>query len=64
MKEYDAYHRGRTDHALGVPRNANPYDDHPDYGTQDWEIWFEGWDDAEEEQVSILRPPKPNDSSL
>ena len=63
MSAEEAYKRGRTDHALGVPRNANPYDDAPDYGTQDWEIWSEGWDDAEEERLAGLAP-KPDDASL
>ena len=48
MADMEPYLRGRRDHALGIPRCQNPYEDDPDtYGTTAWESWFEGWDDAE-----------------
>jgi hypothetical protein len=45
----DPYLRGIADHAAGVPRHKNPYEDDPEtYGSTYWESWFEGWDAAED----------------
>jgi hypothetical protein len=44
----DPYLRGMDDFARSVPRHMNPFD-LTDYGTTLWESWFDGWDDAREE---------------
>jgi hypothetical protein len=57
MEGIDPYLQGKADHARGVPRRMNPYEDDPKgYGTELWESWFEGWDDAEDEKATISKP--------
>lgn len=51
LEDEEPYFKGRADFARGLLRPQNPYENDPDtYATTYWESWFDGWDDAHNEQ--------------
>jgi hypothetical protein len=53
----EPYQKGFEAYRRGVARHINPYEYNPElYGSTFWEAWFEGWDDAKNQDEIISKP--------
>jgi len=53
----EPYLRGCQAFEAGMQRHENPYEDDY-YGTTFWEAWFDGWDDANDANLSQIESPR------